>query len=184
MFAIWLIIFAGCFTAQDVRECASAYLATVKGDIRYTAVYNGARDTINKWIDLGIRKVQVLKTVDWRIDSLIFFDRSMDRCLLLVVEEDPDSSARLNYAQLIGGEWKEQQWHFFFAGFPFFTVRKELSDEEQSKRMDRIAYRVIKSLAKSGLFVKGTCEINSAYIDQWFTDELYKSHKDWLISHY
>lgn len=112
----------------------------------------------------------------WRIDA-VAFTADGTRCIMLTVKVDLDPAATMDYAIYYAGESRERVWYFYGAGpLPTIGFPREFNGNKPFT-LKRLSVIGREEVVGGGYFRAGTCEINDAYIHEWFRPELYEAQR-------
>ena len=135
----------------------------------YIYVWNAARDSIKKWANNRLGYNTIYADHTWYLDSLISFNKKVDRCVMAVSYQDdywsPSDGMDYFYGAKIKGIW-----YFFFWGGHFVLPR----DYYQSDVHQPLSLEKFNDLAMKNIF-RGYLKKNSK--DEWEINDAFFTYQ-------
>ena len=135
----------------------------------YIYVWNAARDSIKKWANNRLGYNTIYADHTWYLDSLISFNKKVDRCVMAVSYQDdywsPSDGMDYFYGAKIKGIW-----YFFFGGGHFVLPR----DYYQSDVHQPLSLEKFNDLAMKNIF-RGYLKKNSK--DEWEINDAFFTYQ-------
>lgn len=160
------------------------YLNSITQDKEYAAIKDGLEDSIRSWIDRGLDPVQFFHHADWKVDSVVFFDKKKERAVLLVLVRTNSISHPLDYVKTIGAEKINGKWEYYYASYAVIECQRS-SNNNSAYSFSDLARIGRDELINDG-FVECNlgCHINYDYIDSdiWFAQWMRDMHKKFLTN--
>lgn len=142
-------------------------------------VLKAANDAVNSWLTDKVRGIQFLQTSNWKIDSAVFLNSTKDRGYLLLLNQDKDKEAELDYVQLLYAAKTDGKWVIYLASLPNLVVqRKKVNNGFIAASLDELSdvgKKEINSRYKNSAGV-----INDEFVNQEYTADLKKNQADFL----
>lgn len=70
-----------------------------------------ARQILISWLAEGIEGVQFLSNSEWKIDEQAFLNRTQDKGYLLLLNQDKDPQAAVDYVQILYASREDGKWN-------------------------------------------------------------------------
>jgi hypothetical protein len=176
----FFVSLAGCLNGQSkTKKMFEEQLNEVKGTKAYQDVQKSASDSLNQWLAAGLEEVQVLNDCNWKVDDAVFFNTKKDRAYLLLLLQDKDKEAELDYVYVMYGALENEKWNIYFLSLPNLVFpRERLSDDKHKpvplEELSRLARQeILKGYYKGGV-------INDEYVEKAYTEELRRRHTKFL----
>jgi hypothetical protein len=178
-----LFFFYSCASQDKIKKkqlsCFDQYIDSIQNSPGYIEVRTNFLDTFNKWIDAGIKEVQIYKNIKWELDKAVFFNETKDKALLLILEI-ADSSVNGDEVRIVGAEKINNIWNFYYQSYPELMYDRKNNRKPNSFQYlsNEARFRII----TDGYYIDRSCRINYKYIesDVWFTEWRRKMHQDFL----
>lgn len=137
------------------------------------------RQILTSWLAEGIEGVQFLKTSDWKIDDQVFLNSSQDKGFLLLLNQDKDPQATVDYVQVLYANKEEGKWNIYLESLPNLVIpRKKDKGSFVANTLNQLAEAGEKEISKYYKSANG--EINDAFINKEFNEDLKKNHQRFL----
>lgn len=174
-----LVSTAGCLNGQSKIKMFEAQIEKQKGTEPYETVKESAVNSLKKWLADGLEEVQVLNNCNWKVDDAVFFNTKKDRAYLLLLLQDKDRDAELDYVYVMYGALEAGKWNIYFLSLPnlVFPRARFSSDKHQPVPLDKLAELAREELLKG--YYKGNT-INDQYVEKINLDELKSRHAKFL----
>lgn len=181
-FVIMLIAFS-CLGLSSKEECLNDYMKKIYSKREYLEIRQAAKDTVTNWSNMNIDSYFKIdnKTEDWQLDTTVVFNKEMSKALLLILAKDKKPTAKADYVQLIAAEIRENRWHFYVQTMPTLYFSKSQRESGGSHSFDELSKLGWTELIGGGLYDRGTCNLNSNYINDWFKDPLHEFHQKYFL---
>jgi hypothetical protein len=171
-----------CSSQGRNQKVFDSYLNSISTDNEITELKNNLKDSVQKWINMGLYYVLFLDKTTWKIDEAVFLNKQKNKALMLVLIQPKDILWGMDYAKLIGAEKIDEKWKFYYASYPLSVFdRKNIN----KMPLDTIARKTRWELVEDG-FVKCNplCKINYNYVDSdvWFSEWRRKKHVKFLLN--
>lgn len=138
-----------------------------------------AHQILTSWLAQGIEGVQLLNTSEWKIDNQVFLNSSNDKGYLLLLNQDKDPQAALDYVQVLYASKEEGKWKIYLESLPNLVIPRK-------KENGYFVANTLKQLAEAGekevgrQYKSGNVEINDELINKEFNEDLKKNHQRFL----
>lgn len=142
-------------------------------------VKNAARQTLASWLADGIEGVQFLKESEWKIDEKVLLNSSKNRGCLLLLNQDRDPQAELDYIQILYAGKEDGKWNIYLESMPNLVIPRR-------KENGRFVPNTISQLAEAGQreidreYKNGHGKVDDELINRQFNEELKKNHQRFL----
>ena len=127
LFYIYLLICTICFAScnEKIKVFDSKKINTIRtestkmakqivGEEEYWNVYSSVNDSIKNWISNSLDQYLLQKENNWRIDSILCFNRRGDKCRMsLMNQKKNDGNVYYESIWFMYGVKIDQQWNFF-----------------------------------------------------------------------
>jgi len=160
------------FSCEDEQEKlkeqrVKAYEKSVStvGIDKYNEVYSNANDSLNKWFNDSLEKYSYLQESEWQLDSLICFNKTVNKCLMVILDRDTfwknseQDDIHYFYGVKIMNEW------YFFNGPTLVLIRKTY----QPKSYPALSIEKMKELSVKYIFSRYLLR-NGEINDKFFSD--------------
>lgn len=138
-----------------------------------------ARQILSLWLAEGIEGVQFLRTSEWKIDEQVFLNSSNHKGYLLLLNQDKDPQAAVDYVQVLYASWEEGKWNIYLESLPNLVIpRKTENGSFVANTLDELAAAGEKEIGRQ--YKNGNGEINDEFINKEFDDNLKKNHQRFL----
>jgi hypothetical protein len=177
---VMILFISGCMTKEEKFERFQIELKSIKQTKVYAEVQKTANRDLNLWLSAGLEEVEALHNCNWKVDDAVFFNTKKDRCYLLLVMQDKDSSAELDYVNVMYGALINDHWTVYYLSFPNLVYPREYITKS---RHTPIPMSTLAKLAEETLangYYNNDGSINDAYIDGAYTPEVVARHKVFL----
>jgi len=182
--ALTVVLFcASCKGTEEQLQCFEAKVQAEKQTVVYNDVRQSLQDTIQKWVSANLLGLQNYHTTRWVVDSTVFFNRTQDRAILLVLRQDTSADAKMDHIDMILAMKENHQWRFFLQSMPVITAGRYYNgkaDPTVPYTYAELSLRARKRIVESGYFRKGTCEVNDSYVNDWYNPNMEDYHRDFL----
>ncbi|MBB6272671.1 hypothetical protein HDF26_003128 [Pedobacter cryoconitis] len=168
----FFVSLAGCLNGQSkTKKMFEEQLNAIKGTKSYQDVQKSANESINQWLAAGLEEVQVLKECNWKVDDAVFFNTKKDRAYLLLLLQDKDKDAELDYVYVMYGALENEKWTIYFVSLPNLVFpRERLSgDKHQPVPLAELSRLARQEILKG--YYKGAA-INDEYVEKVYTEDL------------
>lgn len=138
-------------------------------------VLKSANEKISSWLAEGVAGVQFLKNSNWKIDNEVFLNSKRDKGYLLLLNQDKDAEAELDYVQTLYAAKENGQWNIYLASLPNLVVPRQ----KENGRFKANSLTVLSEVGKKEInsrYKNGGGTINDDFIDQEYTPDLKKNH--------
>lgn len=158
------------------------YLNSIYNSKDYREIKSRLHDSVQSWIDRELYELLFYKKLNWKIDDAVFFDRTKEKALLLILAQVRDPRHPNDYIKIVGAEKINGNWEFYYASYPVVEHNRKdngnniysFEQLSQSGRHELIDDGYVKCLVE--------CNINYDYVDSdiWFADWKRERHKKFL----
>lgn len=168
-----LIVIFSCKNLNKQLQCFDEYQKEIRKTEVYIEVLSAFKDTLKQWVAMKLQYITPTQGEEWQIDSTIFFNTTMDRCLLLLLRREKSiNSSYLDNAEIILAVKKSDGWHFYFSSMPSIgtPVREDPNNPGTyiHYTFEQMSRYVTKRLIKSGYYKRWSCTINDEYVNGWY----------------
>ncbi|GIV28923.1 MAG: hypothetical protein KatS3mg027_2737 [Bacteroidia bacterium] len=174
LMVFFLFTFIGsCKNIEEQMKCFEDYQKQIRETKEYKEVMQAFADTLSRWIEMRLQYVPPTEGTELKIDSVVYFNTTMDKCLLLILKREISIySSSLDYAKMILGVKKTDGWHFYFSSMPNIgtPVREDPNNPGTyiHYTFEQMSRYVTKRLIKSGYYKRWRCTINDEYVNGWY----------------
>ena len=138
-----------------------------------------AGQILSSWLAQGIEGVQFLKNSEWKIDNHVFLNSSNDKGYLLLLNQDKDPQAELDYVQVLYASKEEGKWAIYLESLPNLVIpRKKENGRFIPNTLSQLAAAGEKEIGRQ--YKSGNGEINDQFINKEFNEDLKKNHQRFL----
>jgi hypothetical protein len=88
-------------------------------------VKTAARQILTSWLTEGIEGVQFLRGSEWKIDDQVFLNSKNDKGYLLLLNQDKDPQAELDYVQVLYASKEEGKWNIYLESLPNLVIPRK-----------------------------------------------------------
>ena len=142
-------------------------------------VKNAASQILTSWLAQGIEGVQFLKTSEWKIDDQVFLNSSNDKGYLLLLNQDKDPQAALDYVQVLYASKEKGKWKIYLESLPNLVIpRKKENGYFVTNTFSQLAEAGEKEIGRQ--YKSDHIEINDELINKEFNEDLKKNHQRFL----
>ena len=174
------LTFYSCISPAGQQQCLNNYLSEIKNSPDYNKIRSAAKDSVTYWATLNIENFYGINSTKWEIDSAVFFNEDKSKALLLLLEIDTVSTAKLDYINLIAAEKKGADWHFYTEGMHLIYLDRERNKNGRPFTFKELSERGRYQLIRGGYYEKRSCNVNYDYINDWFNEPLSDYHRHFL----
>ena len=108
-----------------------------------TEVKIAARLILSSWLSEGIEGAQFLRTSNWKIGEHVFLNSSNDKGYLLLLNQDKDPYAALDYVQVLYASIEEEKWNIYLESLPNLVIpRKKINGSYVANTPSQLAAAV------------------------------------------
>lgn len=186
-----LVFINSCTTSRGLTKKYNCLKKSVEtsnvNNVEYQKIRTAFNDTLKDWMfvkKLNNYEYYPLNYVI-KVDSMIFFNDSRTRALLLLQLQRNSSCNCTDMVQLISAEKKDSIWHFYSRGNVTFQY---VISEGRTRRysFEELSQFSIKRLIEDGLVKKSIkCKIDDKYIThKWFPEKRIEYHQKFLNNKY
>lgn len=138
-----------------------------------------AHQILASWLVEGIEGIQFLNTSKWKIDDQVFLNSSNDKGYLLLLNQDKDLQAALDYVQVMYASKEDGKWNIYLESLPNFVIpRKKENGSFVANTLIQLAAAGEKEIGRQYRSDNG--EINDEFINKEFNQDLKKNHQRFL----
>lgn len=138
-----------------------------------------ARKVLTSWLAEGIEGIQFLKDSEWRIDDQVFLNSSNDKGYLLLLNQDKDPQAELDYVQVLYASKEDGKWNIYLESLPNLVIpRKKENGSFVPNTLEQLAAAGEKEMGRQ--YKNGNGAINDEFINKEFNEQLKKNHQRFL----
>lgn len=142
-------------------------------------VKTAARQILTSWLSEGIEGVQFLKGSEWKIDDQVFLNSSNDKGYLLLLNQDQDPQAELDYVQVLYAAKEEGKWNIYLESMPNLVIpRKKENGSFVANTLSQLAAAGEKEIGRQ--YKNSDGKINDEFINKEFNEDLKKNHQRFL----
>lgn len=142
-------------------------------------VLKAANEAVNLWLTDKVRGIQFLRTSIWKIDSTVFLNSTKDRGFLLLLNQDKDAAAELDYVQVLYAVKTDDKWVIYMASLPNLVVqRKKANNGFIPASLDELSDVGKKDI--NARYKNSAGVINDEFVNQEYTADLKKNQADFL----
>jgi len=131
---VLLLSFFSCSNGDNERsEFFAAANSNLNKDSFSNRIAEGARDTIESWIDLDLEYFYFYRDssiYQWTLDDWIFFNSKSDKCILSLLRRDFNNPNIDNVTFILGEKYQNKWW--FYAG-PTMAIMQENYSKSKSE---------------------------------------------------
>lgn len=179
LFITGFVFLTGCEHKKSKNIMFEEQLKELKGTKPYQDVQASANASLNKWLADGLEDVQVLNDCNWKVDDAVFFNSKKDRCYLLLLIQDKDRNAELDYVYVMYGALEHDQWDIYFESLPGLVFpRDRYSKDKAPVPLDTLS-KASREEALRGYY-KADGSINDEYVEKVYTADFKKRHEAFL----
>jgi hypothetical protein len=183
---IYLVFLVLCFNIScsiDFKyECYKDYLNEVKSHEEYLSVIQTLRDSISFWESTKPIFAERFDGYFWSISENLFCNEGFNKCILLIVQIDKDTSAKFDKVQYLVGLRKNNKWEFYLDSFPA-NLYNRITDNNSYPFSDSILVKdASMRLIADGFISNVKCKVNYDYFENstWFDEWRLKENK-WIF---
>ncbi|WP_158799334.1 hypothetical protein [Pedobacter sp. L105] len=180
LFIIVYIFSTGCEHKKNKEVMFEEQLKQLRGNKTYQDVLVTANKSLNKWLADGLEDVLVLNDYNWKVDDAVFFNSKKNRCYLLLIIQDKDLNATLDYIYVMYGALEHGKWTIYFEGLPGLVFPRDRYSKNKNAPIP------LDTLSKAGReealrgYYNNNGSINDEYIEKAYTEELRRRHEKFL----
>lgn len=142
-------------------------------------VKTAARQHLISWLAEGIEGVQFLNASEWKIDDQVFLNSSNDKGYLLLLNQDKDPQAALDYVQVLYASKEEGKWNIYLQSLPNLVIpRKKENGSYVRNTLSQLSAAGEREIGRQ--YKSGNGEINDEFINKEFNEDLKKNHRRFL----
>lgn len=144
-----------------------------------TELKMAAHHILSSWLVEGIEGVQFLRTSDWKIGERVFLNSTNDKGYLMLLNQDKDPHAVLDYVQVLFASKEEGKWKVYMESLPNLVIpRKKEKGSYTANSLSQLSAAGEQELGR--LYARGNRVINDELIDKQLNEELKKNHQRFL----
>ncbi|AMP97633.1 hypothetical protein AY601_0686 [Pedobacter cryoconitis] len=169
-----------CVNTDRRRALFDAQLDVFKENDIYHDVQTTTNKNLKKWLSEDLKDIQVLKKSNWKLDEAVFFNSRKDKCYLLLLVQDKDTLAKLDYVYLMYGALEQEKWNIYFTGLPTLAFPR---DKYSKNEHEPIAMPTLSLLSREEIlqdYYKANRRINDEYVNKAYTLDLKKKQATFL----
>ncbi|SHF21933.1 hypothetical protein [Pedobacter caeni] len=176
--ALILLLFStsGCGNKKKNKP-AEAHIEMDK--VRSEEVKIAAGQELRSWLSAGISGVQFLQTSQWKIGDRVFLNSHNDRGYLLLLNQDKDPLAEVDYVQVLYAVKDAGKWNIYLESLPNLIIpRKKENGRFVANNLVQLAAAGEKEMDKT--YKNGNGKVNDELVNREFNDDLRKNHERFL----
>lgn len=180
LFITGFVFLTACEHKKKENTMFEEQLKELKGTKTYQDVQVSAHSSLNEWLADGLEDVQVLNDCNWKLDDAVFFNSKKDRCYLLLLIQDKDPGAELDYVYVMYGALEHDQWKIYFDALPGLVFPRDRYSKDKNAPIS------LDTLSKAGReealrgYYKADGSINDEYVEKVYTEDFRKRHEAFL----
>jgi archaellin len=175
-----ITITVGCSNTRTNDDRFMEQMATNNKTQVYQLVRTKAEQSLKDWLNLGLRETQVLRDCNWKVDDGIFFNSKLNRCYLLLLLQDKDTNAELDYVYMMYGALINKKWTIYYLSFPNLVFpRTQITKSNHIP----IPLTTLSRLSRAELlkeYYNSDGSINDSFIDRALTPDVIRRHEEFL----
>lgn len=160
-------------------SCYEEQLNASSKTMEYQNIQMLFTDTLNSWIQRGVRRVQSYRRNKWIIDGIALNTRK-DRGFVIVLEVASDDDAMMDYINFYGIQSEPDGWHFYSASYASMGISRLGQTQGMALTFPELSLIARRNLLGSGYYRKNTCMIDDGYVDGNFKGEIHRLHERFL----
>ncbi|CAM4075115.1 hypothetical protein SAMN06265348_102299 [Pedobacter westerhofensis] len=141
-----------------------------------TLVLQAADSTINQWLKNDIEGIEFLNSSVWKIDEYVVLNSTHNRGCLLLLNQDKDPRAELDYVQVLYAAKEDGRWKIYLASMPNLVIQRISKDGKFSvtslEKLSRVGRKELDSRYKNVLG-----QVNDNFINQEYNSDLKNNQK-------
>lgn len=138
-----------------------------------------ARKILTSWLSEGIEGVQFLNNSEWKVDDQVFLNSSNDKGYLLLLNQDKDPRAAVDYVQILYASKEEGKWNIYLESLPNLVIpRKKENGSFVTNTLGQLADVGEKEIGRQ--YKNGNGGINNEFISKEFNEDLKKNHQRFI----
>ncbi|MDF2932753.1 MAG: hypothetical protein K0R36_2084 [Chryseobacterium sp.] len=138
-----------------------------------------ASKILTLWLAEGIEGVQFLSNSKWKVDDQVFLNSSNDKGYLLLLNQDNDPQAEVDYVQVLYASKEEGKWNIYLESLPNLVIpRKKENGSFVTNTLSQLADVGEKEIGRQ--YKNGNGGINNEFISKEFNEDLKKNHQRFL----
>lgn len=169
-----------CVNIDHRRALFDAQLDVFKKNDIYHEVQIAANKSLKKWLAEDLRDVQVLKKSNWHLDDAVFFNSRKDKCYLLLLIQDKDTLAKLDYVYLMYGALEHEKWNIYFTGLSTMAFPRDKYSKDEHEPVPMATLSLLSREEVLQNYYKANRRINDEYVNKAYTQELKKKQETFL----
>ena len=157
-------------------------LTDFKKSPAYSDVRSAAQQHLLKWIKADLEEIHILSECKWKLSDDVFFNSTKDRAYLLLLIQDSDQGAELDYVYPLYAALQDDQWVVYFSGLPGYVFPRERFGEHKQISFEQLS-RISRDEVLNG-YLDDSGKISDEYVNKAYTPELRKKHIQFLNRKY
>ena len=138
-----------------------------------------ARKILTSWLAEGIEGIQFLNNSEWKVDDQVFLNSSNDKGYLLLLNQDKDPRAAVDYVQILYASKEEGKWNIYLESLPNLVIpRKKENGSFVTNTLGQLADVGEKEIGRQ--YKNGNGGINNEFINKEFNEDLKKNHQRFI----
>lgn len=138
-----------------------------------------ASQILTSWLANGIEGVQFLNNSEWKIDDQVFLNSNHDKGYLLLLNQDKDPQAAVDYVQILYASKEDGKWNIYLESLPNLVIpRKKDNGSFVANTLVQLAEVGKKEIHLH--YKDGNDEMNDKFINKEFNEDLKKNHQRFL----
>ena len=121
----------------------------------------------------------------WEIDSNVYFNSRNEAAIVLILRQDHNINAKMDFINFIYARKNLSHWKFYFITLPVLNIERYYTSKKDPLNLitiNELSEIGKNEIIKGGYFKEGTCAINNSYIDKWYNPDLENEHMKFLNS--
>lgn len=180
LFITSFVFLTGCEHKKNENIMFEEQLKGLKSTKTYQDVQASAISSLNKWLADSLEDVQVLNDCNWKLDDAVLFNSKKDRCFLLLLIQDKDPKAELDYVYVMYGALENGKWTIYYDALPGLVFPRDRYSKNKNAPIP------LDTLSKAGReealrgYYMNNGSINDEYVEKVYTADFRKRHEEFL----
>jgi hypothetical protein len=173
-----LLCLYSCSTEKSKTANFDRLLTNYKLSPAYADVKNTAKQDLEKWIQADLEEVHILTECKWKLSDDVFFNTKKNRAYLLLLIQDNNKSAELDYVYIMYAAREDTKWNVYFSSLPSYVFPRARFGSNKTISFEQLSKISRNELLKG--YLDGSGELDDKFVNKTLTPDLLKRHVAFL----
>jgi len=175
---IWVVVVTAVLSCTQKKGVQSdqqhfvSDLKQLKTEPVYHEVLTAANQQLRGWYTDSLQETLILGDCHWKIDDAVFMNSARTRCLLLLILQDKQADAELDYVYQLYAALEKGRWILYFVSMPNMVYPRSRFSTDKFKPVELAKLAEISRAEMLKDYYLPDGSVNDAYVNSLYTEEL------------